>query len=240
MNTHPRSNSPGALRAESPNSDAVGHMTCSVDSPKRPTWRGWMHAAAFVVSIPASTLLILLADDATKKTSAAIYGTTLIAMFGLSAAYHRLARSEVARRRMQKVDHIGIYFLIAGTYVPFAVVVLPQTWGLPLLAVVASAAVFGAILKVAAFDKIWWLSYALYPIMGWAAVATAPVLIDSLTTFQLAFMVAGGVLYSIGIPVLFLQRPNPWPRTFGYHEIWHVFVTVAAASHFVAVASIVA
>jgi len=199
-----------------------------------------MHAAAFVVSIPASILLILLADGASEKTSAAIYAATLMAMFGLSAAYHRLARSEAARRRMQKLDHVGIYLLIAGTYVPFAIVVLPRAWGLPLLAVVVSAAVFGAIMKVAAFDKISWLSHALYPIMGWAAVATAPVLIDSLTTFQLAFMVAGGLLYSIGIPVLFLQRPNPWPTTFGYHEIWHVFVTVAAAMHFVAVASIVA
>ena len=199
-----------------------------------------MHAAAFVVSIPASILLILLADGASERTSAAIYGATLMAMFGLSAAYHRLARTEVARRRMQKLDHVGIYLLIAGTYVPFAIVVLPRAWGLPLLAVVVSAAVFGAIMKVAAFDKISWLSYALYPIMGWAAVATAPVLVDSLTTFQLTFMVLGGLLYSIGIPVLFLQRPNPWPQTFGYHEIWHVFVTVAAAMHFVAVASIVA
>jgi len=215
-------------------------MVCSAEATERPTWRGWMHAAAFVVSIPASILLILLADGASERTSAAIYGATLMAMFGLSAAYHRLARTEVARRRMQKLDHVGIYLLIAGTYVPFAIVVLPRAWGLPLLAVVVSAAVFGAIMKVAAFDKISWLSYALYPIMGWAAVATAPVLVDSLTTFQLTFMVLGGLLYSIGIPVLFLQRPNPWPQTFGYHEIWHVFVTVAAAMHFVAVASIVA
>ena len=215
-------------------------MVCSAEATERPTWRGWMHAAAFVVSIPASILLILLADGASERTSAAIYGAKLMAMFGLSAAYHRLARTEVARRRMQKLDHVGIYLLIAGTYVPFAIVVLPRAWGLPLLAVVVSAAVFGAIMKVAAFDKISWLSYALYPIMGWAAVATAPVLVDSLTTFQLTFMVLGGLLYSIGIPVLFLQRPNPWPQTFGYHEIWHVFVTVAAAMHFVAVASIVA
>ena len=215
-------------------------MVCSAEATERPTWRGWMHAAAFVVSIPASILLILLADGASERTSAAIYGATLMAMFGLSAAYHRLARTEVARRRMQKLDHVGIYLLIAGTYVPFAIVVLPRAWGLPLLAVVVSAAVFGAIMKVAAFDKISWLSYALYPIMGWAAVATAPVLVDSLTTFQLTFMVLGGLLYSIGIPVLFLQRPNPWPQTFGYHGIWHVFVTVAAAMHFVAVASIVA
>ena len=215
-------------------------MVCSAEATERPTWRGWMHAAAFVVSIPASILLILLADGASERTSAAIYGATLTAMFGLSAAYHRLARTEVARRRMQKLDHVGIYLLIAGTYVPFAIVVLPRAWGLSLLAVVVSAAVFGAIMKVAAFDKISWLSYALYPIMGWAAVATAPVLVDSLTTFQLTFMVLGGLLYSIGIPVLFLQRPNPWPQTFGYHEIWHVFVTVAAAMHFVAVASIVA
>lgn len=199
-----------------------------------------MHAAAFVVAVPASVLLVLVADGPSGKTSAAIYGATLCAMFGLSAAYHRLARSETARRRMQRLDHVGIYLLIAGTYVPLAVVVLPRAWGIPLLSVVGSAAVFGAIMKIAAFERVRWLSYALYPIIGWAAVAAAPALLDHLTGFQLFFVVGGGLLYSVGIPVLFLQRPNPWPDTFGYHEIWHAFVTVAAAMHFVAVASMLA
>ena len=215
-------------------------MVSSVDSTERPTWRGWIHATAFVISIPASVLLILVADGASARASAAIYGTTLMAMFGLSAAYHRLARSETARRRMQRLDHCGIYLLIAGTYVPLAIVVLPRAWGIPLLAVVAGGAVFGAIMKLAAFERLQWLTYALYPIMGWAAVVAAPALVDHLTGFQLFFVVAGGILYSIGIPILFLQRPNPWPETFGYHEIWHGFVTLAAAFHFVAVASMLA
>jgi len=192
------------------------------------------------VSIPASIVLVLLADGPSARVSAAIYGLTLMTMFGLSAAYHRLPRTEVAKRRMQRLDHCGIYFLIAGTYVPLAVVVLPRAWGIPLLSVVAGAAVFGAIMKLAAFDRLQWMTYALYPLMGWAAVVAAPALIDHLTAFQLFFVVAGGLLYSIGIPILFLRRPNPWPDTFGYHEIWHSFVTVAAAFHFVAVASMLA
>ncbi len=198
-----------------------------------------MHAAAFVISIPASVLLILLADGASGKTSASIYGATLMIMFGTSAAYHRLARSEAARRRMQRLDHVGIYLLIAGTYVPMAVVVLPRAWGIPLLAIVGGGAVFGAIMKLAAFHRLTWLTHALYPIMGWAAVAAAPVLIDRLSPFQLGLVVAGGIVYSIGIPVLYLRRPDPWPHTFGYHEVWHGFVTVAAGLHFVAIATIV-
>ncbi|MEL6891983.1 MAG: hemolysin III family protein [Actinomycetota bacterium] len=215
-------------------------MVSSAETDERPSWRGWLHASAFFVSIPAATLLVLIADSAAERASAAIYGATLMIMFGTSAAYHRLARSPIARRRMQRLDHVGIYLLIAGTYVPLAIVMLPLRWGIPLLAFVGGSAVFGAIMKLVAFDRVGRMTYVLYPVMGWAAVATAPALVEHLTSWQLFFIVAGGVVYTVGIPVLFLRRPDPWPRTFGYHEVWHAFVTVAAALHFVAVASIVA
>ena len=199
-----------------------------------------MHAGAFGVTIPAGLVLIVLAHSAAARTSASIYAATLAMMFGTSAAYHRLARSETSRRRMQRADHSTIFLLIAGTWVPITMVVFPLSWGIPILAVIVTLAVTGIVLKTLVFDRFRLLASALYPIMGWIAVLTMPLLLDGLTGFQLAFVIAGGLVYSLGIPVLFLRRPDPWPTTFGYHEVWHVFVIVAAGLHFVAVTSMLA
>ncbi len=199
-----------------------------------------MHAIAFAAAIPAGIALIAASDRTVARTSAVIYSLSLLTMLGLSAAYHRLARSERARRRMQRLDHAGIFVLIAGTYVPITMVVFPMKWGVPVMAVIGTAAVVGVVLKLAAFERANWLGYLLYPAMGWAAVATLPVLVDRLSITQLILVVGGGLVYTLGIPVLFFRRPDPWPTTFGYHEIWHSFVVVAAALHFGAVASVLA
>lgn len=214
-------------------------MTSSAETIDRPVWRGWLHAVAFLASIPAGVALIALADGAAQRTAASIYAATLSIMFGTSAAYHVLAKSEVARRRMQRADHSMIFLLIAGTYVPMAIVVMPRAWGIPLLAVVGGLALVGIAMKLGGFERTQRVSYVLYPLMGWAAIAAMPVLVDHLTTTQLVLIVAGGLVYTFGIPVLVLRRPNPWPTVFGYHEVWHSFVTVAAVLHFAAVAAIV-
>jgi hemolysin III len=198
-----------------------------------------MHSFAFVLSIPAGIALIAIADGAAARTTAAIYAVSLAVMFGTSAAYHRMAKSERARRLMQRADHSTIFVLIAGTYVPMAILVMPKAWGIPILSVVVALALFGIVLKVGAFERANRVGYVLYPLMGWVALAATPVLVDRLTAVQLGLIVIGGVLYTAGIPVLALRRPNPWPRTFGYHEVWHTFVTAAAFFHFAAVAAIV-
>ena len=197
-----------------------------------------MHATAFFVSIPAGATLVALADGVAQRVTASIYVVSLLTMFGMSSAYHRLAHSPAARRRMQRFDHAGIFVLITGTYVPMTLVAMPRSWGIPVLAVVATAGALGIALKLLAFDRLSLLGYMLYPLMGWAVVAAGPVLFDSLTGLQFGLVVAGGLVYTMGIPVLFLKRPDPWPATFGYHEIWHSFVVVAAALHFAAVADL--
>ncbi|MFT6291338.1 MAG: hemolysin III [Ilumatobacter sp.] len=199
-----------------------------------------MHAGAFFLAIPAALLLIWVSDRAVARTAASIYSVSLLTMLGMSAAYHRLAHSDVARRRMQRLDHAGIFVLIAGTYVPMTIVAMPLKWGVPVLSVVAGAAIVGIVLKVIAFERMAWLTYLLYPAMGWAIVIALPVLFDGLTGVQFSLVVAGGLIYTLGIPVLVTRRPDPWPRIFGYHEIWHTFVVVAAGLHFAAVASLLA
>jgi hemolysin III len=141
---------------------------------------------------------------------------------------------------MQRLDHSMIYLLIAGTYAPICLVALPLRWGIPLLVSVTAIGIFGMVIKLAAIRRLQGLGYALYPIMGWAAIVAAPALARYLTVPQLALVVAGGLAYTIGFPVLLLKRPDPWPRSFGYHEVWHGFTVLAAILHFGAVASVVA
>ncbi len=208
--------------------------------PARPSWRGVLHSWTFVAAIPAGILLVVFSERTAARTAAAIYAVTLLLVFGTSAAYHRLAHSERARTVMQRLDHSMIYLLITGTYVPVCIVALPRAWGISLLAVVGVLAVVGIVLKLAAFRRAQWISYALYPIMGWVLVFATPVLADNLSTMQIALIVAGGLAYTLGLPVLLTRRPDPWPKTFGYHEVWHVFTVLAAGLHFVAVSSMLA
>lgn len=207
---------------------------------ERPRWRGKMHAWTFFVAIPAGIVLVAIADGTAATVAAAIYAATLLLLFGTSASYHRLAHSVRAREVMQRLDHSMIYLLIAGTYVPICLVALPRSWGIPMLAIVGTLAVVGMVLKLGFFHGARFVSYSLYMVMGWVAVVAAPVLIDSLTGLQLGLIIAGGLAYTIGFPVLLRHRPDPWPNTFGYHEVWHVFVVVAAVLHFAAVTDVVA
>jgi len=203
-----------------------------------PSWRGLLHTWWFLLAIPAGALLIVASEQAAARVAASIYAASLLLVFGTSAAYHRLARSPRSRQVMQRLDHSMIYLLIAGTYVPLCLVALPVSWGIPLLCVVGVGALTGFALKLTAFDRVPWLSYALYPVLGWAAIAAIPALMRSLTSVQLALVVAGGIAYTVGFPVLLVKRPNPWPRTFGYHEVWHLFTVIAASLHFAAVATV--
>jgi hemolysin III len=201
----------------------------------RPRYRGSLHAFTVFAAVPACTALVLMADRAAARVSAVIYAASVLALFGTSASYHRLAQSERARRIMRRIDHSMIFVLIAGTYTPVCLLALPKAWGITVLTLVWTCALFGIVLKVAAFQRMKVLHYALYPILGWGAVVALPLLFDRLTTPEFSFLVAGGLIYTLGIPVLVWERPNPWPKVFGYHEIWHVFTVVAAACHFVLV-----
>jgi len=198
-----------------------------------------MHAVAFVAAVPGTVYLLVRASHAAAIVAAAVYGASLLIGFGTSASYHRLARSPRARRIMQRMDHSTIFVLIAGTYTPVCLLALPRAWGIPLLCVIGAGAVTGIVVKQFGVRRIKFFEYALYPILGWAAVAAAPALVHTMTTAELALLLAGGVLYTVGIPVLIRERPNPWPRTFGYHEIWHSFTVAAGACHFVAVGLLV-
>ena len=197
-----------------------------------PTWRGRLHAWAFVCSLPAGIALILAAERTTGRVVTAIYVVTLAAMLGTSAAYHRLARSTTARRRMRRLDHSMIFVLIAGTYTPVCLLALPLAWGIPLLVAAWGLAALGVTLKAAGVERRIGLVNALYLVLGWAAVVTLPVVITSMPPSGLALMVLGGIAYTLGSIVLLRRRPDPKPAVFGFHEVWHACTLVGVVSHF--------
>lgn len=198
----------------------------------RPTWRGRMHSWAFACSLPAGAALVASADGTTAKISSAVYAMSLALVLGSSGAYHRLARSVVARRRMRRLDHSMIYVLIAGTYTPLCLLVLPRRWGVPLLVVVWIGAAAGVVLKVFGMDTLRVAANVLYIVMGWLAVLAVPAIAPRVGTASLVLMLAGGFAYSAGAVVLLRRRPDPNPAVFGFHEVWHVCTLVGASTHF--------
>lgn len=206
---------------------------------ERPVWRGWLHTMAFFASIPGTVVLLSRSDRTCERVTALVYGLALMLGFGTSAAYHRLARTPRARRIMQRMDHSGIFVLIAGTCTPVCVLGLPARWGVPILCIVAVGAALGIVLKQFAFARFKYVEYALYPGLGWAVVAGMPAMVHSLTAPELILLVAGGLVYTLGIPVLMWNRPNPWPHTFGYHEIWHAATVLGGVCHFAVVSMLV-
>ena len=198
-----------------------------------------MHALAFVLAFPGGMLLIMQANGPTATVAASIYSVSLILGFGASAGYHRLAKRERTQEIMQRLDHSMIFVLIAGSYTPICLLGLPPSWGIPMLCAVWLAAAGGILLKQLAFERLRVLEYALYPIMGWLLVIATPELLRGMSATALVLLLAGGLLYTGGIPILARERPNPWPRTFGYHEIWHTMTVAAGACHFVLVGLLV-
>ena len=214
--------------------DAV--LQAVVEEP-RPQWRGRLHTWAFVAALPLGLLLVLLADRPAARAAVAVYVTCSIAGFGVSAAYHRLARSSRARRLLRRLDHSLIFLVIAGTYTPLCVLALPERWGIPLLVVVWVGAVAGIILKNVRGVQC---GNSLYLLLGWAAVMAGPAVVTYIPAPSLALLVAGGLAYTLGAVVLFRRWPDPAPERFGYHEVWHACTMAASTCHFAMIALLVA
>jgi len=203
----------------------------------KPRLRGRLHEVAFFVSLPAGLVLVLSASGPKAVVAAAIYWLALSSQFGVSAAYHLGMWSEVGRERMRTLDHATIFVLIAGTYTPFCLLVLHGAAAIVVLVIVWAGAALGIAMKVYRVD-LHVVSGFLYLGLGWVAVIVFPAFLRDLSTTELALMVAGGVLYSGGALVLALHRPNPWPRTFGYHEVWHAATIGATACLYTAILSV--
>lgn len=202
------------------------------DGRRRPRWRGRIHFVALLVAVPATVALVVVADSTLAMVGVAIYGASLLAMFGASAGYHLAARQPRHQWIMRRLDHSMIFVQIAGTYTPICLLALPRSWGVPILILVWSAAAFGVLVKLFAGAKLLRLSNVLYLVMGWVAIGALPTIVGNLSAGELTLLVIGGVVYTAGAILFSLHWPKLWPETFGFHETWHVLTVVAAVAHF--------
>jgi hemolysin III len=201
----------------------------------RPRLRGVLHQYAFFVSLGSGTLLVLLAATTKAAVAATIYAASVSALFGVSALYHRVTWTTAARRRMRRLDHAMIFLLIAGTYTPVGLLVLNGTLATVVLAVVWGGAVAGIVLELAWRTAPRWLGGTVYLALGWVAVVAMPQLFARLGMTGGLLLVAGGLVYSAGVAVYALRRPDPAPAVFGYHEVFHLLVIAGVAAHFLAI-----
>jgi hemolysin III len=195
-------------------------------------WRGRVHQSGFVLSIPAGVALVLVASSSKAKVAATIYSSSLIGSYGASALYNRCLSTPRIRPWMRWLDHSMIYVLIAGSYTPLCLLIAPKLWGVLALTMIWTAALAGVIVKSTVLRKRNRLGMAWYLIMGWAALLILPVLLPRMSATAIWLLASGGMLYTAGAVVVYFRRPNPSETLFGYHEVWHTFVTAAGACHY--------
>ena len=208
-----------------------------------PRLRGVLHAVAFPAAAVAGVVLIALGPTQSARIAAAVYSVTCMALFGVSAAYHRSPPASRRRRLLGRLDHVNILLVIAGTYTPLAVLALHGWTRLSVLAVVWTGAAAGAVARLI-WRPAWrpaprWLTTALFIALGWVAVFVLPQLLRGAGTLVVALVLAGGILYSLGALVYALKRPNPSPQWFGFHEVFHALTILAYLTQYVAVSLVV-
>lgn len=208
----------------------------------KPKLRGWLHAASTPLIMAAGIVLIVLSPTATTRIGSALYASTAVLLFGVSAIYHRGTWSPRMWRFLNRFDHANIFLLIAGSYTPFSLILLDGTNQVLLLSVVWTAAVLGIAFKLFWPSAPRWLSAPIYIAMGWAAVFFIPAFFDGALALGLGIGVAtfvmiavGGALYTVGGLVYGFQWPDPSPRWFGFHEVFHTFTIFAFVAHYVGV-----
>ena len=203
----------------------------------KPKFRGVTHEWAFFLSLGLGISLLIIADTPRKLLAVSIYTVTLCALFGTSALYHRVDwQTSRARMQMRRLDHSMIFLLIAGTVTPFALLTMSGTWSTAILIAVWAGAAIGIAVELAWTSSPKWVSALVYVSVGWIGAVAFPQIVGTAGVVAGLLIATGGILYTVGAVVYATQRPDPNPVYFGYHEVFHLLVIGAAATHFVAIA----
>jgi len=228
MSSRPVSSSP------SPSSETSHGPVESAVAALKPHLRGWIHAGTFPVALAAGIVLVCLAPTGTARLGAAVFGLTAAMLFGTSAVYHRGTWSPRVQGVLKRLDHSNIFLIIAGTYTPFALLLLPPEQSRTLLLIVWTGAIAGVLFRVLWVGAPRWLYTPVYVALGWVAVFYFGPLLQRGGVAVMTLIAVGGLLYTLGAVVYATKRPNPSPRWFGFHEVFHVFTVAAFVVHYVA------
>lgn len=235
--THEILNKPGSVAGRP---DDLPHTIADAvsDLLGKPSARGLIHLCSAVGAIVAGATLVPVAWTAASPKAGwatLFYTAAIVAMFSVSAAYHRVRWHPTAEVWMKRADHSLIFVFIAASYTPVALLAMPSHTGIHVLILVYSAAAAGVAMKFLWLSAPRWLGVALYVLLGWTAVLYIETLLHHAGITVVLLLLAGGVLYNVGAVFYALGWPNPWPHTFGYHEFFHAFTAAAAACHYAAV-----
>jgi hemolysin III len=208
----------------------------------KPKLRGWLHLATAPLALAAGIVLICLSPDSTTRIGSAVFTASAVLLFGVSAAYHRGTWSPRVWAFLRRFDHSNVFLLIAGSYTPFSLLLLHGTSQVALLVTVWTGAILGVLFRVFWTDAPRWLYTPIYIALGWSAIFFIPGFFEGATALGVGIGIAvfvliltGGALYTFGGVVYGFKRPDPWPRWFGFHEVFHSFTVLAFASHYVGV-----
>ena len=204
-------------------------------APVKPLLRGHLHQWALVASIVTGGFLIGFAPTGRARLAAAVYAAAVCLLYGTSALYHRKTWHTAARAVMRRLDHSMILVLIAGTYTPFALLLLTGATGTAVLLVVWLGAGVGIGMQMVWISAPRWATVPPFLVVGWVALFVMPQLLHAGGTATLVLLAVGGVLYTVGAVVYASRRPDPWPTVFGYHEVFHLLTIVAGIIFYVAV-----
>ena len=211
------------------------HNHAMLDAP-RPLLRGVLHQWALVAAVPAGVVLVAVADGARARLATSVYALAMAAMLGASALYHRVSWKTPRRRAWaRRLDHAMIFVFIAGTYTPFALLSFEGWLPVVVLACVWAGAALGLVVNLAWIGAPKWVTAPAYLLVGWVGVVAAPQLFGAVGVAGAVLLILGGVLYTLGALTYATHWPDPFPRTFGFHEVFHLLVVVALAAQLVAV-----
>jgi hemolysin III len=215
--------------------DTLSETVHRVEDAVKPHLRGVLHEVAFAVSLVTGTVIVCLADGTRARVGASVYAASVALLFGTSAAYHRGSWSVRARGVMARLDHSMIFVLIAGTYTPFCLVLLQGALRWVIFGIVWGGAIGGILLRNVFRQPPRWVFVLLYILLGWVAVGVLPQVLERGGVAVFVLMLTGGLFYSYGAVVYARKRPDPSPRWFGFHEVFHACTLAAFAVHYIAV-----
>jgi hemolysin III len=215
--------------------DTLSDTVHRVEAAVKPHLRGVLHEVAFAISLVTGTAIVCLASGTRQVTAATIYAASVCLLFGTSAAYHRGHWGPRMHALMARLDHSMIFVLIAGTYTPIALVLLEGWLRWVVFGAVWGGAAAGILARNVLRSPPRWVFVMLYLVLGWVAVGVIPQILDKGGVAVFVLVIVGGIFYSLGAVVYARKKPNPSPRWFGFHEVFHAFTLAAFISHYVAV-----